>query len=60
MIFITRNLIRINYEFQNYGYNPIKSAFFYLNKDGFIINDNLYKKYEIWEPKKKGFLIIKK
>ena len=60
IIFISRNLIRIDKEIENYGYNPIKNAFFYLNKDGFIINDNVEKKYNNWKIKNKSFLIIKR
>ena len=60
IIFISRNLIRIDKEIENYGYNPTKNAFFYLNKDGFIINDNVEKKYNNWKIKNKSFLIIKR
>ena len=59
IIFISRNVSRINKEFKQYGYNPIKGAFFYLNNNAFGINDKvdiLYKNHEI---KDKGFLIIK-
>ena len=41
IIFITKNFIRINKEINQYSYNPFKSAFFYLNKDGFILNDKV-------------------
>ena len=50
LVFIVRNVSRINNEFNQYGYNPIKSAFFHLNKDGFSLNDKvkrLYKKHKI-------------
>ena len=60
LIFITRNLSRINKEFKQYGYNPIKGAFFHLNKDGFKINDIVDKLYKNHEIKNKGYLIIKK
>ena len=60
IIFISRNLIRIDKEIENYGYNPTKNAFFYLNKDGFIINDNVEKIYNNWKIKNKSFLIIKR
>ena len=50
-------MLRINKEFKQYGYNPIKRAFFNLNKVGFIINDEVEKLYK---NKGKGFLIIKK
>tara|TARA_B100000780_G_scaffold194142_1_gene136920 strand:+ start:19 stop:1173 length:1155 start_codon:yes stop_codon:yes gene_type:complete len=59
LIFISRNILRINKEFKQYGYNPIKGAFFYLNKDGFIINNNVEKLYKNYKIKSKGFLIIK-
>ena len=59
LIFISRNILRINKEFKQYGYNPIKEAFFYLNKDGFIINDNVEKLYKNSEITNKNFLIIK-
>ena len=57
LIFVSRNMLRINKEFKQYGYNPIKGAFFNLNKVGFIINDEVEKLYK---NKGKGFLIIKK
>jgi len=60
LIFITRNLSRINKEFKQYGYNPIKGAFFHLNKEGFKINDIVDKLYKNHEIKNKGYLIIKK
>ena len=60
IIFISRNLVRIDKEFENYGYNPIKNAFFYLNKDGFIINDGVKEKYKNWKLKNKNFLIIER
>ena len=56
LIFVSRNMLRINKEFKQYGYNPIKGAFFHLNKAGFIINDEVKKLYK---NKDKGFLIIK-
>ena len=46
-------------EFEQYGYNPIKGAFFHLNKIGFIINDEVEKLYKNHKIKDKGFLIIK-
>ena len=58
LIFISRNVSRINKEFKQYGYNPIKGAFFYLNKDGFKINDNVEKLYKNPEIKNKNLLII--
>jgi hypothetical protein len=57
LIFVSRNMLRINKEFKQYGYNPIKGAFFNLNKVGFVINDEVEKLYK---NKSKGFLIIKK
>ena len=59
LIFISRNVLRINKEFEQYGYNPIKGAFFHLNKIGFIINDEVEKLYKNHKIKDKGFLIIK-
>ena len=57
LIFVSRNMLRINKEFKQYGYNPIKGAFFNLNKVGFIIN---YEVETLYKNKGKGFLIIKK
>ena len=57
LIFVSRNMLRINKEFKQYGYNPIKGAFFNLNKVGFIINDEVE---TLYKNKGKGFLIIKK
>ncbi len=59
LIFVSRNISRINKEFKQYGYNPIKGAFFYLNKDGFIINNNVDKLYKNRKIQDKSFLIIK-
>ena len=59
LIFISRNILRINKEFKQHGYNPVKGAFFYLNKDGFIINNDVEKLYKNHKIKSKGFLIIK-
>ena len=59
LVFFTRNIIRINKEFKQYSYNPVKKAFFYLNKDGFQINDSIKKLYINHKTKNKGFLIIK-
>ena len=60
LVFISRNLSRINNEFKQYGYNPIKGAFFYLNKDGFSLNDKVQELYKNREDKNKSFLIIKR
>jgi len=60
LVFISRNLSRINNEFKQYGYNPIKGAFFYLNKDGFSLNDKVQELYKNSEDKNKSFLIIKR
>ena len=60
LVFFTRNIIRINKEFKQYGYNPIKEAFFNLNKNAFILNEEIEKLYNNNEIKGKGFLIIKK
>ena len=37
LIFISRNVSRINKEFKQYGYNPIKGAFFYLDNNLFFL-----------------------
>jgi len=58
IIFITKNFIRINKEINQYSYDPFKSAFFYLNKDGFILNDKVKNKYENWNFQNKRYLII--
>ncbi len=60
LIFISRNISRINKEFNQYGYNPIKGAFFYLNEDGFKINNNIKKLYKNSKIKNKNLLIIKR
>ena len=60
IVFIVRNVSRINNEFNQYGYNPIKSAFFYLNKDGFSLNDKVEKLYKNQKIENKSFLIIKR
>ena len=45
-IFLSKNISRINNEIDKYNYKPAKSSFFYLNKDGFKINDTVSKLYE--------------
>ena len=60
LVFVSRNISRINKEFNQYSYNPLTKAFFYLNKDGFIINDKVKEKYRSWKKKNKSYLIIKK
>ena len=60
LIFIGRNVSRINKEFKQYGYNPIKGAFFYLNKDGFSLNGKVERLYKNRPIKDKGFFIIKR
>ena len=60
LIFIGRNVSRINNEYKQYGYNPIKGAFFYLNKDGFSLNNKVQELYKNHENKNKNFLIIKR
>ena len=60
IVFMVRNVSRINNEFNQYGYNPIKSAFFYLNKDGFSLNDKVKKLYKNQKIENKSFLIIKR
>ena len=57
-IFFSKNIIRINDENNKYGYNPITSPFFYLNKDGFKINDRVKKFYEIKQEKNSTFFFI--
>ena len=59
LIFISRNVSRINKEFKQYGYNPIKAAFFYLDNNAFGINDKVDNLYKNRETKDKSFLIIK-
>ena len=59
-VFSLRNIVRINKEYNQYGYNPFNQPFFYLNKDGFILNDEVKKKYEIWKKESKDYLIISK
>ncbi len=46
LIFLSKNISRINNEIDKYNYKPVKSSFFYLNKDGFKINDTVSKLYE--------------
>ena len=60
IIFVGRNISRINKEFKQYDYNPIKGAFFYLNKDIFSLNDKVEKLYKNRSIKDKGFFIIKR
>ncbi len=60
IIFITKNVVRINKEVNQYSYNPFKNAFFYLNKDGFILNDKVKSKHENWNFKNKRYLVITK
>ena len=60
LVFIVRNVSRINNEFNQYGYNPIKSAFFHLNKDGFSLNDKVKRLYKNQKIENKSFLIIKR
>jgi len=45
LIFVSKNLNRINNEYNKYNYNVLKNSFYYLNKDGFIINDTVNKYY---------------
>mgnify|MGYP001464739227 FL=1 len=60
LVFVGRNISRINKEFKQYGYNPIKGAFFYLNKDGFSLNDQVQELYKNHDVKNKKFFIIKR
>tara|TARA_B100000965_G_scaffold406494_1_gene445707 strand:+ start:1700 stop:3352 length:1653 start_codon:yes stop_codon:yes gene_type:complete len=41
LIFFSKNVSRIFDEHNKYDYNPMENAFFYLNKDGFKINDTV-------------------
>ena len=59
LVFTGRNMLRINKEFNQYAYNPIKNAFFNLNKDGFVINDKVKQLYKNHKNESKSFLIIK-
>jgi len=59
LVFIGRNVARIDKEFKQYGYDPIKGAFFYLNKDGFRINNKIEKLYKNHKINNTSFLIIK-
>ena len=45
LIFVSKNLNIINNEYNKYNYNVLKNSFYYLNKDGFIINDTVNKYY---------------
>ena len=60
LIFIGRNISRINKEFNQYGYNPIKGAFFYMNKDSFNLNNKVEKLYQNRQIGNKSFFIIKR
>ena len=61
LIFISKNLNRINHEYIKYNYNLIKNPFFYLNKDSFKINDMVKIYYEKQkENSKKKYLILNK
>ena len=59
LIFITRNVLRINKEVKQYGYNPIKKAFFHLKENPFTLYDMVEVLYENHKINDKGFLIIK-
>ena len=58
LVFVSRNIIRIDKEYRQYDYNPFKNAFFYLNNDGFILRDTVKKQYKDFENTKKYFLVI--
>ena len=45
LIFFSKNLNRINNEYKKYNYNVFKNSFYFLNKDGLIINDTINKYY---------------
>jgi len=61
LIFISKNLNRINHEYIKYNYNLIKNPFFYLNKDSFKLNDMVKIYYEKQkENSKKKYLILNK
>ena len=55
---MSKNVIRINDENNKYDYNPLNGAFFYLNIDGFKINDRVEKLYEIKQKKNSTFFFI--
>ena len=61
LIFVSKNLNRINFEYNKYNYNVLKNSFYYLNKDGFIINDTV-NKYYIKQKilNKKKYLVLNK
>ena len=58
LIFVSRNLVRIDKEIHQYSYKPMNQSFFYLNKNGFILNDEVEKKYKTWKLDNNKFLII--
>ena len=58
LIFLLKNIVRINYEVKNYGYEPIKKPFFYMNTDGFLINDRVNKLYNKYHNSKKAIFFI--
>ena len=60
LIFISKNLNRINHEYIKYNYNLIKNPFFYLNKDSFKINDMVKIYYEKQKEKSKKKTTLKK
>ena len=61
LIFISKNMNRINHEYIKYNYNLIKNPFFYLNKDSFKLNDMVEIYYEKQkENSKKKYLILNK
>ncbi len=62
LIFVSKNFSRIYQEHVKYDYNPIKNAFFYLNKDGFKINDTVknFLKNKNKEDKSFFFILNKK
>ena len=56
IVFTSRNISRINKESEQYGYNPFNKAFFYLNKDGFGLNERVKSTFK--DKMNKNFLII--
>ena len=56
IVFTSRNISRINKESEQYGYNPFNKAFFYLNKDGFGLNERVKNTFK--DKMDKNFLVI--
>ena len=56
IVFTSRNISRIDKESEQYGYNPFNKAFFYLNKDGFGLNERVKNTFK--DKMDKNFLVI--